>query len=191
MLRRASLVLLALLVAGSGCTMSAGARRGTIVTGTVMALGGVLLAQSGQTDNDHDGYNDTVLDDNIFAESAGVLLVAAGVGMLLGGLVAQEEPERAEIAYRVPPVAISAPAPTTFASAPGAMQTMEIERVPLIPLPEVPATADVLRLAKQVRSAASHGRCDAAWIMWMDLERLDASYARALREGPVLARCAQ
>lgn len=34
------------------------------------------------------------------------------------------------------------------------------------------------------------GRCDAAWIMWTDLQKLDASYARAMREGPVMVRCA-
>src|SRR4051812_210337 len=104
MLRRASLVLLALLVSASGCTMSTGARRATILTGAAMTVAGVLLVHSSATDLEHNGYNDTYLDDNIFAAGGGTLLVAIGAGVLLGGLVAQEEPE-GEIVSRVPPVA--------------------------------------------------------------------------------------
>jgi hypothetical protein len=216
MLRRALFLGLVLLVAASGCTMSRDGRRGTIITGGVMTATSVLLIRSGETDNDYNGVNDTILDDDWGAYLLGTALLIAGVTVLVGGLASSEEPQVDRSVTYLPSAAASPPPPISSSmyssSAPGATmelaepagtplapmpstaeptQVVEIERRPVVPLPELPATADVLRLAKQVRSASTHGRCDAAWIMWMDLEKLDATYARALRDGRVMARCAQ
>lgn len=202
MLRHVSVLLLVALV-GSGCTMSRDGRRGTIIAGAALTATSVLLISSGANDSDYDGVNETVLDDDWGAYMLGSSLLIAGVGLLVGGVASSEPPEvDRTVTYLPPPAPV--PVAPVFAPMPGApgqtdiapnamapTQIVAVERAPLVALPELPATADVLRLAKQVRSASAHGRCDAAWIMWMDLQKLDAGSARALRDGPVMVRCAQ
>ena len=80
------------------------------------------------------------------------------------------------------PAATEAPEPT---------RGVIVERVPAKPLPDMRTSAAAERLARQVRSASTHGHCEVAWIMWADLEKLDPSYARAVRDGPVMARCVE
>lgn len=195
MFRRASLAVLATLVAGSGCTLSQSGRNGVLVGGAVITAASVLVIRSGANDTDHDGVNDYALNDDWGAYMAGTAMLLGGLGLFVAGLAssAEHEPDRT---YATPVAATPTPvwqppAAADPANEPAAAaQIAGAERVALVALPELPATAEVLRLAKQVRSASSHGRCDAAWIMWMDLQKLDATYARALRDGEVLARCA-
>lgn len=190
---RASALVLAAVLASSGCTMSASSRRTVTLAGVATSLGGVLVMRAGANDSDGNGVNDTVLNDDFRKYYAGSLMFVVGIAAVLGALTSREPSEPAPVLAYVPPP----PLPdTTFAQPPDAAPAapeapiVTVERVPVVPLPELPATAAVLRLAKQVRSASTHGRCDAAWIMWLDLERLDAGYARALRDGPVMTRCA-
>ncbi len=193
MLRRALIAALVLLVATAGCTnLSREGRRGTIAAGAIISASSIFVIRSGANDSDYDGVNENPLNDDWGAYMAGTGLLLAGLGMLVGGLASSEEQPDRTVTYMppvAPPVPV-APAYQPMLAAPGATQTVEVERVSLVALPELPATADVLRLAKQVRSASIHGRCDAAWIMWTDLQKLDGTYATALRAGPVMARCA-
>jgi len=173
--------------------MSREGRTGTMLAGAGLTVGSIFVMQSGATDNDHNGVNDTALDDNWGAYFAGSAMMIAGIGVLVAGLTSTEEPAPDRTVTYLPSAASMpmTPAPIAAEPAVGAPeQVVEIEKVPVVALPELPATADVLRLAKQVRSASTHGRCDAAWIMWTDLQRLDAAYARALRDGPVMTGCA-
>ena len=194
MLPRASICLLSIVFAASGCATTPQARAVSLLGGAALAVGGVLVVQSGAVDADHNGKNEFILDDNLGAYAAGSLMVVAGAAAVLGALVSHEPAEPAPVVYA------RTPAPTVWATpsmpeasvmVPDVAPSITVERVPVVPLPELPATESVLRLAKQVRSAASHGRCDAAWIMWMDLEKLDRVYARGLRDSRVMANCAQ
>lgn len=185
MLRRAPLVALVALVATSGCTMSKQGRSGTIVAGLGISAASMLVIASGANDSNHDGTNETFLNDDWDAYATGTVLLLTGIGVLVAGLASDVEPD--PVTYLPPASAYPLPPAPVVVEA---TRTVEITRVPVVPLPELPATADVLRLAKQVRSASTTGRCDAAWIMWTDLQRLDRAYAIVLRDGPVMARCA-
>ncbi len=206
MFRRALVTLLVLVVlvgASTGCTLSREGRRGAIIAGGVTAASSILLIRSGERDRDHNGINETILDDDWGAYMLGSAMFVGGIALLLGGLASREAPEPAPSVTYLPPASampVTEPPPVTVTTTTLAessttdnapTQIVEIERVDVVPLPELPATAEVLRLAKQVRSAATHGRCEAAWIMWIDLHKLDAAYARALRDGRVMARCAE
>jgi hypothetical protein len=174
--------------------MSSGARRGTMIAGAAMSATSILLIRSGANDSDYDGVNENFLNDDWGAYYLGSALFLAGITTLLLGVASREETVDPTVTYHPSSAQIDAqtyvPAPT-FDPVPEAAPTqIELERLPIAALPAMPATDDVVRLAKQVRSAATFSRCDAAWIMWMDLQKLDAGYARALRDGPVMARCA-
>jgi hypothetical protein len=176
--------------------MSSGARRGTMIAGAAMSATSILLIRSGANDSDHDGVNENFLNDDWGAYYLGSALFLAGITTLLVGVASREETLEASVTYHPSAAQIDTqtyvPAPTfdpVPEDAPPA-QTVELHRRPIAALPEMAATDDVVRLAKQVRSAATFSRCEAAWIMWIDLQKLDAGYARALRDGPVMARCA-
>jgi hypothetical protein len=175
--------------------MSSGGRRGTMIAGAAMSATSILLIRSGANDSDYDGVNENFLNDDWGAYYLGSALFLAGITTLLVGVASREETVDPSVTYHPSAAQIDAqtyvPAPTfdpVPADAPA--QAIELQRLPIVALPERAATDDVVRLAKQVRSAATFSRCEAAWIMWMDLQKLDAGYARALRDGPVMARCA-
>ena len=144
-------------------------------------LGGVVYSH-GPVDSDGNGHNDWVLNDNLGAYLAGGALVMTGLALLIGGVTAETHEPDADVqailrAQRMQP----APARVTFAPPSVA--------VPTVALPEMPASAQVLRLGQQVRSASMRGDCAGAWIMWQQLNALDVDYAEAVRSGPVMAPC--
>jgi hypothetical protein len=178
-------LLLITILATTGCTMSKAGRRGTIVTGVATAaLGGFVISTGGPVDSDGNGVNDTVLNDNWGAYDLGSALFLAGLAIIVAAGASREPVEPAATAPTAPTPPVFAPA-SELLGPPGAGLEMLRPR-----LPELPATAEVIQLAKQIRSASANGHCDAVWTMWIDLEKLDADFARALREGPVMARCA-
>ncbi len=200
------LVCLLAIVATTGCTMSQGSRRTLIGGGAASAIAGALLVNSGSVDADHNGVNDTWLDDDLGAYFLGSMLFIAGVSMFIGGLASQESeetvPPQTELVTRQPIVApMVAPAevaPTEVAPtevAPTLVGPITRPRVithtPAVQLPEVPTTDEAVLLARKIRSATTYHHCDVAWILWRDLEKLDAAYARALRDGPVMLGCAE
>ncbi len=200
---RAGVVVLALAVA-TGCTMSASSRRGTMAAGAVLTVGGMLLVRASEVDADGDGRNETVLDDDPGMYLPGSLMVISGIVLLLTAF-ASDTPSEHPAAVVVTP-----PAPAPAVSEAPAMPAPEVpalevpapevgkpphettvQRIPAAPLPEIPASPEVDALARKVRSASAYGHCDAAWIMWTDLAKLDPAYARALRDGQVMARCVE
>lgn len=204
---RAGVFLLATMVAGAGCTMSASSRRATMMAGGALALGGIVVIRSGAVDSNANGVNETWLNDDLGAYQMGSVLLLAGMAAFLGAL-ASRAPDETDVPAVAPP-----PAPTTTTLAPPSTPTTTlepatppepaeteapeptrgviVERVPAVPLPEMRTSVAAERLARQVRSASTHGHCEVAWIMWADLEKLDPSYARAVRDGPVMARCVE
>lgn len=190
----------------SACTMTPQARTGTILGGVAMGAAGMVAMSMGPVDSDNNGSNDYILNDNLGAYMLGSMLITGGIALLIAGLTASErEPARAHppldpryamqapaapVAYGAPPstamgMSMSMRAPEPAFAPPGAFEVdTDSAR-----LPELPATPEVLRIAKQVRLATANGRCDHAWSMWTQLSTLDTSYAVALRHGPVMARC--
>jgi hypothetical protein len=145
-----------------------------MVGGTAMAVAGLVIARPTPVDSDNNGTNDFFLHDDYSGLLPGTLLFLGGMALLIAGLNARDpEPP----AYQPPP---PAPAPVPIA----------IEPV-LPPLPEIAVTVEVMQLAKQLRSAAARGQCDAALTTWAHVAVLDPPYAAALRASPVLAPCPQ
>jgi hypothetical protein len=171
----AAVVASCLVATGCGAQMSSGARATTIAGGVVLATVGLIVGPSGVVDADHNGVNENPLDDDLDTEVMGALMVVGGLAMVLGGATARVETEAAPKAATAPIPVIVVPAPAV-ASAP--------ER-----LPELPASEPTLRIAKQIRVAASTGRCENAWVMWRQLTVQDPGYAGAIATGPVLAPC--
>lgn len=189
---RAGLLVLVTVFA-TGCTMTTSSRRTLLVAGAGLTVGGIVVGRAGVVDSDGNGQNDTHLNDDFRLYYASSVMVLSGLVVMLAALASQEPVE--------PPIVLDTNA-TTFARSPSISEpapdlqpsvpqpTVTIERTPAIPLPDLATTDPAHRLARQLRSASMHGHCDVAWIMWRDLEKLDADYARAVRDGPVMARCA-
>ncbi len=176
---------LALLIAFSstGCGLASQHRPATTAAGLVVtALGvGLIAAGSDPVDSDHNGVNDVSFNDNHAGPLIGALLVLVGLGTTITA-VASSEPAPAtapSLITAAPPASAAVPAGPGAARADGELP----------PLPELPATATVLRLAKQVRSIAHRGECRAAQATLIELASYDADYARALAAGPVMAPC--
>jgi hypothetical protein len=199
MLRSTALVaLLATVTATGGCAHGRGS--GALTVGGVIAGAGLLLAVVPvPVDADHNGVNDTALDDHVLGFYPGLLVVGLGAAiMVMGGVEYDSEPKVTPLSVQTqigakslalaaappPSVATSVALATEPSGAPPAI--VERRR-----LPELPASTDTLRLAKQVRTATDHGQCEAAWIMWNQLLVSDASYAEALRTSSAMAGCAR
>lgn len=171
-------LLITILIASlAGCSVSSKHRYTATLGGSAIAVAGLFIARPKAVDSDHDGTNDFFLNDDYSGLIPGALLFAGGLALLIAGLNARD-----------PEPAVQAPSPQppfqpSFAP-PGAV-------VSKTPLPEIAVTFEVLQLAKQIRAAAAHGHCDAALSTWARVVELDAGYATALRDGPVLAACAQ
>jgi len=159
--------------------MSSSSRRGTLGLGAAVAVSGALMVNGSTVDADHNGKNEYIFDDNFGLLVPGTLMVIAGIAMVLAGVTAQEP--------ATPPSAIS-PVIDAGASAPGDVMP-RAEPSANAPLPELPATAEVLRLAQQARSASALALCDAAWNALRMIDEQDARYAAALLNGPAMAEC--
>lgn len=189
MMPRATGCLLALTVATTGCTMSSSSRKATMLAGAGLGIAGVVVIRSGEIDRDRDGVNETVLDDDWGAYYTGSLLLLAGAAAVLGALASREPTDEAPAPG--PLVVAAPPAPSAAPPDPEPPPQVVVERRPAVPLPALPTSEAAHRLARQLRSAATFDRCEVAWIMWADLERLDPIYARAVRDGPVMEPCAR
>lgn len=82
--------LLATILAISGCTMAASSRKALMVSGGVAAAAGVLVMRSSEVDSDHDGVNETRLNDDWGDIFSGSFLFIAGVTALLIGVASNE-----------------------------------------------------------------------------------------------------
>jgi hypothetical protein len=165
---------LAVIAMTSACTMSSNGRRATIAGGVATTLAGGLVYSMAPVDADHDGINQNPLDDNLGAYMLGTAMIICGVGMLVGGIAADE--------VETPKVVVAA-APIQMGP-PGYVE-------PRASLPELPATDEVLKLAQQVRALVTDGHCAAAWATWQRLDAADHAYAIALRDGGAMNACAQ
>jgi hypothetical protein len=146
----------------------------------VLAGAGIVVAHPTPVDQNHDGINQTALDDNYSGLVPGTLMVIAGAILIAAGASATEPVPAPTFAYAPPP-----PPPSYAFAPPSAAVQLPADTM----LPELPATPEVLRLGQQIRSAVQLGHCDAAWTMWRALAQRDASYAVALHAGPVMAAC--
>lgn len=173
---------LALSVLVSGCGMTSRNRPAATVAGfAVTALGvGLIAAGSDPIDSDDNGVNDFSFNDNHAGPVIGALLVLAGLGTAITAIASSERAPATAPTLTTP----AAAPPAAIPAGPGASSAGGLP-----PLPELPATATVLRLAKQVRSIAHRGECRAAQSTLIELASYDADYARALAAGPVMAPC--
>jgi hypothetical protein len=174
-MRRSVSLLAALALSTSACAMSTGAKGGTIVGGVALGIIGYQMIESSAVDADHDGTNETWLDDDLGKIMAGQLAMLAGVGLLIAGLTSHE-PE-----VTTPSVTLAAAAPVT-----GAAPYSETAPARL---PELPASPEVLRLAQQVRSLGAAEQCHAAWATWRQLDALDHAYAKATLANDIMSSC--
>ncbi len=176
------LLVIVLLSSACASSMSPQSRRTALVLGTVTAVGGLVMMKASAVDSDHNGVNETWLNDDL-----GMLML--GTGLTLGGivtagsaLVASDEPEPKAFVreHRFPdaPPGLVTPGQTSLRF------STEPPR-----LPELPSSAEVLQLAQQVRSIIADGHCDVAWVLAREIETRDRVYARALTSGPVFATC--
>jgi hypothetical protein len=169
-------ILVACLVSSqTGCSVSHEYRTHATVGGSALAIAGLFVARPKPVDSDMNGRNDYFLNDDFSGFIPGTLMVIGGLALLIAGLNAREPVEEPAIQPQPQPVTILQP-------------TVPVQP-PLAPLPETAVTFDVLQLAKQVRSAAAYGLCDAARATLARVAELDAAYAEELRTGPVLAPC--
>lgn len=179
MRRTACLAVAVTLASTSACTMSRGSRVGFAAGGAAVSTIGLAMVGSATWDADGNGRNDTTLDDG-FARAPGAMVVLGGLLLVAVGLTARE-PERV-----APPPTLAMPGPASGpAGAPGGPGIMP----PRAPLPEIATSPTLLRMAQQVRAAASRGNCDAAWTTLTVIVESDHAYGEALATGPVLAPC--
>src|SRR5688572_16098316 len=132
-------LLLSIVLTLSGCTMTAPTRTATLVGGVAMTIGGIAVVRSGAVDSDGNGTNDF----------AGSMLLVAGVLTLLAAATSTEP-------------TTNTPPPTPVIEQPVAFTTPRVSIEGLPPVPDLRASDEVLRLARQLRSAAAYGNCDAA-----------------------------
>jgi len=166
--------LLALAATTSACTMSREAKTGTILGGVATTAVGALVYSQGPVDSDMDGINENPLNDNLGAYMLGSVLVAVGLGLVIGGLAAptpseEDKPTLPTTAYMPAYVTPSVQMRTS--------------------LPELPANAQTIQMAQQIRALAGDGHCTAAWQMWHRLDALDHTYALAFRSGGAMDLC--
>jgi|JI10StandDraft_1071094.scaffolds.fasta_scaffold35747_6 hypothetical protein len=179
MRRTAWLAVAVTLASTSACTMSRGSRVGFAAGGAAVSTIGLAMVGSATWDADGNGRNDTTLDDG-FARAPGAMVVLGGLMLMAVGLTARE-PAQVESS---PTLAMRAPEPGW----PGGPGGAAIAPLPA-PLPEIATSATLLRMAQQVRAAASRGNCDAAWTTLTEIVKRDHAYGEALATGPVLAPC--
>jgi len=190
---RLSVVVASCLFLATGCRVSGNAKTGLIAGGLATGVAGVLVAKSGSVDSDRNGVNENPFNDDWGAYLLGASLVTVGAAMLIGGLAAPEQRDplpASAFVYapaRYTPV-VAGPPGTVSASASGGLTVVEPAGARM-PLPELAASEQVVRLAQQVRSAASRGDCGGAWVMWDQLDAVDVVYADAVRSGPIMTPC--
>jgi hypothetical protein len=171
---RSSIV--AILIASlSACSVSHEHRTHATLGGGALVVAGLLIARPKPVDSDQNGRNDFFLNDDYSGFVPGSLMVIGGLVLLLAGLSARAPTEPSPQPVTPTPLPPDAP--------------MVPSTIVLAPLPETAVTVQVLQLAKQLRSAAAYGLCDAALATLSRVTELDASYAEELRTGPVLAPC--
>lgn len=192
---------LSVLVTGCGARMSSGSRAATMIGGLAIATAGVFVAQPTAVDSDHNGYNDNPFNDDYSSFLPGLLLVAGGLVMTMAGATAQSSDDEAGSNTSVTPATAmittpsvmittpSAPVVVSSSMAPGLVAAPAIMPVAPAALPELPVDEATLALGKQVRTAASIGRCEHAWIMWRQLDERDHRYGAAIVAGDVMAPC--
>lgn len=190
---RSSVVVALCLVLATGCRVSSGAKTGLIAGGLATGVAGVLVASSGSVDSDGNGVNNNPFNDDWGAYLLGASLVTVGSALLIGGLTAREEHDplpASAFVYapaRYTPV-VAGPPGAVGVSAAGTLAVVEPAGARTA-LPELAASEQVIRLAQQVRSAASRGDCAGAWVMWEQLDAVDVVYADAVRSGPIMMPC--
>ena len=181
---RRSLIAASLLVTmTSACTMQSGNRHVLMAGGAGLVGVGILVARPTAVDQNHDGINQTALDDDYSGLVPGMLMVIAGAILFAAGASAAE-PVAALPVYQPPPPPPAPVYPVIGYGPPGTVQL-----APEHALPELPASPEALRLGQQIRSAVDRGHCDAAWVMWRSLAQRDPNYAVALHASPVMDRC--
>jgi hypothetical protein len=175
-------LLAALLVIGPlGCAPRSrtGATAAAIGGGAAALAGAALLFSLKQPGNDSDGNGVDDFPENDIACALGgcliaVALIAAGAVMGVTGVIAMNQ--------AAAPVPIAGPG-----KPPEALGHLDVRLV--APLPEMPCDDETLRLARQARSAARRGHCDAAMTVVEHIRERDAAYADALIGSRALARC--
>lgn len=185
---RPFLVLAFVVMLATGCRVGPAAKSGLIAGGIGSTVAGVVLMSQTAVDSDGDGVNENPLNDHLGLGLMGVALFSAGVSMLIGGVAAEAtEPAPTSAFVYAPARYTPAVAAPVVAGPPGT--TLVVAEPSRTALPELAASEQVVRLAQQVRSAASRGDCAGAWIMWDQLDAVDVTYADAVRSGPILAPC--
>lgn len=185
---RSSIAIVSVLVLATGCRLSPAGKSAVVGAGVISTIGGVAMMAGAGVDSDGDGANENILNDDLGAGLMGMGLVAAGLGMLIGGLAAETTEPREPLPRSA---FVYGPAPYTPVMGPPGTVGLSVGDPPAsrTPLPELAATEQVVRLAQQVRSASARGDCAGAWAMWDQLDAVDVTYADALRAGPVMAPC--
>src|SRR5436190_18487922 len=92
MIRHAA-VLALLATTTSACSMTTQGKTGTVLGGVATTAVGALVYSQGPVDSDGDGINENPLNDNLGAYMLGSVLVAVGLGLVIGGLVAPTKEE--------------------------------------------------------------------------------------------------
>ena len=179
------------LVSVSACTLNKQSRPIAIGAGVAMIVAGAGLVLSDHVGSDDDDVAGVLLKTSLLNPRLvwGMALVSGGSSFLLSGLRSADD-ER--LASKNPP----RPAPLVEATASATSDAMiegpQLAATPPAPraaLPELPATPEVLRLAQQIRSAATRGKCNHAWTMWSTLQARDAAYADALADSAAMSVC--
>jgi hypothetical protein len=177
---------LAITVSSAACAHASPSQRATmIVTGVGLALGGYALQRAILNE---DGTAEEQLTGLYVCAMGGCVLslgaMATGSVLAIAGFASGSEYEEEPEAPALVPIRAEGP-PGGRGEVEAAPPTVQQQR----PLPEVAADERTLQLAKQVRSAAFAGDCDAVERTLAAILERDPRYHTALLQSSVVAGC--